>query len=448
MDDVRGTGLSRGLVGLLQRPIGAADRRRAALHVLDWVGCAAAGAMTPPGIAMIAYGRTMPVGRCRTVGGSSLSSRDAALVNGAMGNVLEMDDFYRAAIVHPGPVVVPAALAIAEEIDASADALLDAVIRGFEAMIRVGRSVGPAHYKYFHNTATCGVFGSAIAAGSLLGLDEDRMVHAIGNAGTQASGLWQCRLEDCMSKQLHNGRAAQSGLTAAQLAGHGFTGARLILEGALGFFRGMCPDGSPETLLKEPDEPWLIHGTSFKPWPACRHTHAAIDAALTLRSRILLQDIRTVVIETYRDAIALCDNPRPRTPVEMKFSLQHACAVVLLRGRPVLEHFDTRANEDADVAALRAKVRVVASDRYTRIYPAHLGTSVQIELRSGQSVRHEVTDPLGDPENPLTTEDLCEKARTLLASAGYSSVAAAGVIGAALALPENGTVAELSRHLT
>jgi 2-methylcitrate dehydratase PrpD len=447
MDDGLRTELSRGLIGLLRRPIGAADRRRAALHVLDWVGCAAAGATTPPGMAMIAYGRTMPAGRCRTVGGMRLSSRDAALVNGAVGNVLEMDDFYRTAIVHPGPVVVPAALAVAEETDASADGLLGAVIHGFEAMIRVGRSVGSAHYKYFHSTATCGVFGSAVAAGSLVGLDEERMLHAIGNAGTQASGLWQCRLEDSMSKQLHNGRAAQSGVIAAQLASHGFTGARLIFEGPLGFFRGMCPDGFPEKLLEGPDGPWLIHGTSFKPWPACRHTHATIDAALAMRDRVLPRDIDGIVIETYRDAIALCDNPSPRTPVEMKFSLQHACAVVLLRGRPALEHFDARASGDAELAALRAKVRVVGSDRYTKIYPAHLGTSVRIELRNGETVGCDVSDPLGDPENSLTTEALCDKARMLLASAGYSSAAAAAVIGGALALPENGTVTGFTRHL-
>ena len=177
--------LSRGLIGLLGRQIGPADRRRAALHLLDWIGCAAAGALTPPGIAMLAFAGTMPSGRCRSFGGMLLAGRDAALVNGALGNVLEMDDLHRTALLHPGPVVVPAALAVAEETGASAHALLDAVVRGYEAMIRVGRSVGPAHYRHFHNTATCGVFGSAAATGSLLGLDEDRLVDALGNAGTR-----------------------------------------------------------------------------------------------------------------------------------------------------------------------------------------------------------------------------------------------------------------------
>ena len=87
--------LTRGLVDILNRPITAADRKRAVLHLLDWIGCAVAGATTPPGVAMIAYGKTMPSGGCRTVGGVSLTARDAALINGSFGNVLEMDDLYR-----------------------------------------------------------------------------------------------------------------------------------------------------------------------------------------------------------------------------------------------------------------------------------------------------------------------------------------------------------------
>jgi 2-methylcitrate dehydratase PrpD len=447
MAEPRPAGLTRGLARLLRRPIAATDRTRAALHVLDWVGCAAAGARTPPGVAMIAYGRTMPEGRCRAVGGFALTSRDAALVNGAVGNVLEMDDFYRTALVHPGPVVVPAAFAVAEETGASGAALLDAVIRGFEAMIRVGRSVGPTHYKHFHNTATCGVFGSAVAAGSLLGLDEDRLVDALGNAGTQASGLWQCRLEDTMSKQLHNGRAAQSGIIAAQLATHGFTGAEHILEGPLGFYSGLCPDGQPERLLAEPEGPWLLHGASFKPWPACRHTHPTIDAALALRDRIEIGAVHRIVVETYRDAVGVCDRPTPTTPVEAKFSLQHASAVVLLRGTPTLEDFDVPAAANTDVAALRAKVELREDAAYTDAYPAHFGASMRIELASGEAVRHDVPDALGDPENPLPGEALIRKAHMLLASAGYSPRAADEMVTAALALGEGGTVDMLARRI-
>jgi 2-methylcitrate dehydratase PrpD len=433
--------LSRGLARLLARPVGEAERARAALHVLDWIGCAAAGARSPPGEAMIAYGRTLTDGRCRAVGGLTLTAHGAALVNGAVGNVLEMDDFYRTAIVHPGPVVIPAALAAATQETASGPTLLDAVVRGFEAMIRVGRSVGPTHYKYFHNTATAGVFGSAAACGSVLGLSEDALVHALGNAGTQASGLWQCRLEDTMTKQLHNGRAAQSGLLAAELARCCFTGPSLIFEGPLGFFKAMCPDGQPELLLAGADEGWLIHATSFKPWPACRHTHATIDAALAVRNGIEPARIRRIVVQTYDDAVSICDNPAPATPVETKFSLQHAAAVVLLRGRPTLADFDLSAARDPAVAVLRGKVELHRDDRFTRVYPARFGAALVVELEGGEERQLDVADAFGDPENPMPMPALVDKAFMLLESGGYPRSAAEAIVSAALDLPRRGTAA-------
>ena len=287
----------------MARPVGRAERERAALHVLDWMACASAGSRTEPGLAMGRFARTLTPGPCATFAGPSLSEGDAALVNGSLGNVLEMDDFYRTAIVHPGPVLVPAALAMAQASGATGPQMLDALVKGFDIMIRLGRSVGPAHYRYFHNTATCGVFGAAAIGAALLELQASAMRDAFGNAGTQASGLWQCRLEDSMSKQLHNGRAAQSGLLAVRLAQHGFTGAHAILEGELGFFRAMCPDAQPDRMAGGDEDRWLIHDTSFKPWPACRHAHAVIDLALALRDAVGGAEIATIDVHSYRDAV-------------------------------------------------------------------------------------------------------------------------------------------------
>lgn len=426
--------LTEELLDLLERPITNTDRERASLHVLDWLGCAAAGALTPPGERLRAFATSLSAGPCRTVGGAMLGSRDAALINGGLGNVLEMDDFYRTALVHPGPVVVPAALAGGVESQASGPAILEAIVRGFEVMIRIGRSVGPAHYRHFHNTATCGAFGAAAAVGSLLALNRSQMLDALGNAGTQASGLWQCRLEDTMSKQLHNGHAAQSGMLAAQLARHGFTGAHQILEGDLGFFAGMCPDANPPALLAEPQAPWMIHGTSFKPWPACRHTHPVIDAALALRERVGPTSIDRIDVATYADSVAICNGPEPKTPVQTKFSLQHAAAVVLLRGAPRLADFDVPAARAADVAALRHRVFLGEDPAMTARYPAHFGAAMRITLDDGSVHEHMVGDALGDPENPLTSDALCAKARMLLQASGYSGDEAETMIRASLAL--------------
>jgi len=431
----------------LARPVGRAERERAALHVLDWLACSSAGSRTEPGLAMGRFARTLAPGGCATWAGPALAEGDAALVNGALGNVLEMDDFYRTAIVHPGPVLVPAALAMAQATGASGAQMLDAVVKGFEIMIRLGRSVGPAHYRYFHNTATCGVFGAAAIGAALLDLQPSAMRDAFGNAGTQASGLWQCRLEDSMSKQLHNGRAAQSGLLAARLAQHGFTGAHAILEGELGFFRAMCPDALPERMAANDEDRWLIHDTSFKPWPACRHAHAVIDLALALRDAVGGAEIASIDVHSYRDAVRICDKPEPRTPVEAKFSLQHAIAVCLLRGTPGLNDFDVPATQDSTVAQLRAKVRLHEDDALTAVYPVHFGAAMRIALRDGRVLQAHVTDALGDPEMPLSQAQLHGKVNMLLGATEHTPAQIEAIIADCAALVDAPHVGDVARWM-
>lgn len=437
--------LTEGLAKLLARPVTAADRARAALHVLDWTGCAVLGAESEAGRAMATYGARLGQGACRAIRAGARDAAGAAFVNGAYGNVLEMDDIHKTSILHPGPVVVPAALAAAERRDAPAADFLDGVVRGYEAAIRVGRSVGRAHYRNWHNTSTCGPFGAAAAAGSLLGLNAAQMTAALGNAGTQSAGPWQCRLEGAMSKQLHTARAAASGLAAAELAALGFTGPRLMLEGPLGFYAAMCADPKPEAVLAEPDGPWLIHATSFKPWPACRHGHATIDAALQLYGKAAPADIEEVVVRTYADAAAICDCAEPATVLQAKFSLQHTVAIVLLEGPPPLEAFEPSAFPRA--AALRRKVRLEAAEPYASAYPQRYGAGLTLRLKDGRMLAAEAPDALGDPENPVTPAQVEDKARMLLGAAGLESARIDRIVGAAAELPRGGALADLTRLL-
>jgi 2-methylcitrate dehydratase PrpD len=437
--------LTEGLVALLARPIAAADRRRAALHLVDWIGCAAAGAASEPGAIFREHAGRLPWGPARIVLGSRSTARGAALANGAFGNVLEMDDVHREAILHPGPVVTPAALALAAERNAPGPDLLDAILRGYEAMIRIGRAMGGGHYARFHPTATMGPFGAAAACGSLLGLDAERTVWALGNAGTQAGGVWQCRHEPVLTKQWHTARAATSGLEAAQLAALGLTGPRLILEGPQGIFAAMAPDARPHRVLDGPDDPWMVHATSFKPWPACRHAHAAVDAALVLRDRVAGRPIATVAVAAYADAISFCDRAAPRSTIEAKFSLQHAVAVALLQGKPSLADFEPPALARPDLTALRERVSVAEDAGFTRAYPLHFGSSVAVTLADGTVLREEVPDALGDPENPLDEAAILAKATMLMQSVGVAQPE--DVIAAALALADGAPVSRLNDAL-
>ena len=426
------------LVALLHRPVGPDDRRRAVLHLLDWVGCAAIGAASEPGRLLRNWADAAGPGPCRVLFGKSASAGVAAFANGGFGNVLEMDDVHKTAILHPGPVVIPAALAAAQTTGRDAAALLDGIVRGYEAVIRLGRTVGPAHYARFHNTATCGPFGSAAAACDVLGLPTAQWRHALGNAASMAGGVWQMRHEPVMTKQLHTARAAEAGLTAAQLAAAGFTGPSAILEGPQGFYAGLCPDGDPDALLTEPEGRWLIHVVSFKPWPACRHAHAAIDAALVLRRKLEGRRPVRVAIETYSDAAAFCDRPRPTSTPDAKFSLQHAVAVALIDGPPTLSAFEPAALDRADLADLRARCEVTVSTRFDDAYPRHYGSGVRLTLSDGDALDARVDDALGDPESPLQPSAIRNKATTLMCAAGISKPAAEGIADRCLAIADAG----------
>jgi 2-methylcitrate dehydratase PrpD len=434
--------LTEGLVSLLARPIAPADRQRAALHLVDWIGCAAAGAITEVGEVFREDAARKPWGRAPIVLATRTAARDAAFANGAFGNVLEMDDVHREAILHPGPVVIPAALALAAERGASGPALLDAILRGYEAMIRIGRAIGRSHYAHFHPTATMGAFGAAAACASLIGLDAERTAWALGNAGTRAGGVWQTRHEPVMSKQFHTAHAAATGLESALLAAIGLSGPRFILEGSQGLFAGLSRDAAPHRVLEGAGDPWLVFATSFKPWPACRHAHAAVDAALALRARIGGAEIGAVRIESYADALAHCDRAVPRTVIEAKFSLQHAVAVALLSGKPTLADFEPPAIARPDLTALRARVVVAEHAAFSDAYPLRFGSAVEVTLRDGTTLRESVADALGDPENPLLAQDILLKATMLLESA--SVIQPRRILDAALALADGAPVSALA----
>lgn len=442
--------LTRRLAARLARPVDAEMRARAALHVLDWAGCALAGAPSPAGRAMAAALAGEGGGKCTLVGaGRSASPLTAAMLNGALGNVLEMDDVDKRAILHPGPSVIPAALAACESAGADGSAFLDAVVRGYEAVIALGRAVGPGHYAFWHNTGTCGPFGAAAAAASVLRLDEVRTAHALGLAATQASGFWQTRHEPAsMAKQLHTARAAHAGLSAAQLSAQGFEGPLAILEGPQGFFAATCPGADPESVMADHGAHWLVEQVSFKPWPACRHAHAAIDAALAASAAgIKAEEISKAEIVTYADAITFCDRPQPASVIEAKFSLQHALAVTLMRGEPQLSDFDPGAFNDTAVRAFAARVTVRAGEPYSSAYPARYGAGLSLTLNGGEVSVFDQPDALGDPENPLSLEQLAAKARRLAIHGGHDASGADALVNAALSLSDGGPLVDFSGAL-
>lgn len=432
----------------LHRPVLPVLRRRAALHLLDWAGCAVIGATAPVARLLSDVLLIDQHGPCTVIGRDfGVGPEAAARYLGALGNIYEMDDVDKRARLHPGPVVIPAALAAAQARGADAETLLNAIVRGYEAMVRLGRALGDTHYRYWHSTASCGTIGAAVAVASILGLDRDATGHAIALAVTRTGGLWETRNDPrSHAKQVHNAMAAGDGWLAAMMAAGGLRGPAGILDGKEGLFAATAGAADPALILADATAAhWCLSDISLKPWPACRHAHPVIDAALALldqmgRERLNVDQVAGIAIQTYGDALRFCDRPAPGTVIEAKFSLQHAVAVTLLGGPPPLSAFEPASIADPDATALRAKVKVAVGEPYESRYPFRFGARLALTLSDGTLFVQEQADALGDPENPLPDDRAVAKARTLMGVAGMAAGDIDRLIGQCLALADNGPV--------
>jgi 2-methylcitrate dehydratase PrpD len=399
-----------------------ADTQRS---VLDWLGSALAGSVEPP--ARMVQQVVRGFGTCdeATVFGSGHSSAaGAALANGVASHILEFDDVHKGSTLHPAAPIIPAALAVAEREHADGRAFLLAVAVGYEAALRIGEAVGINHYRFWHPTGTAATFGAAMASGSLLRLDSRRMLDALGSAGTQAAGLWEFNADGAMSKHLHPGKAAFNGILAADLAKTGFTGASRILEGERGFFRATSVDSDPTRITSGLGAHWKISENCYKLHSCCGHTHTAIDAAIGLRTRLTQVDrtidaVKECQVETYGPGFEIVKETNPRTPFQAKFSLAYVTAAALLEGRVGLEQFSPDRFSDAGVieariASLLPRIHAKVTEDLTAMYPAAWPARIHIILKDGSELSGGVDYPRGNPENPVSTEELEDKFRLLI----------------------------------
>ena len=277
----------------------------AKLYVLDYLGVALYGATKPWSRVVARRARRLAGGGGgpATVLGAGWRAAPelAVLVNGAAGHAFELDDVHDESGCHPGTVVIPSALAVAEDRGASGADVLAAVVLGYEVMCRVGLAVGnPGHIvRGFHPTGTQGPFGGAAAAGRLLGLDAGRMVDALALAASFAGGLMEFSLSGGMVKRLHAGRAAEGGVLAAYLAGDGLTGPATALEGRYGFCAAFTDTPDLGSLTDRLGERWAIREITVKPYACCSELHSMIDAVRAIKDAHAFDpgDVDRVVIE-------------------------------------------------------------------------------------------------------------------------------------------------------
>jgi 2-methylcitrate dehydratase PrpD len=389
----------------------------AKLCFLDWLGSAIAGTGALPTDIVIDLVKELGGNEEATMvtSGERTSSLWAAFVNGAASHIVETDDIHRTGLVHPSVVVIPAGLAIAEREGSSGRDLITAIALGYEMAIRVGQALGPSHYEKWHTTGTAGTFGAAAAAAKLLALDAEQTVWALGSAGTQAAGVWEFLADGAMSKQLHAGKAAMNGALAALLAQRGFTAAERIFDGEKGFLKATSRDVRLEKLTEGLGDRWEMLGTSFKPYAACRHIHSAIDATVqALRGRQLPpREVERLTVRLYGAALDLCERVEATTPYAAKFNIPFCVATAVRYGKVGPEAFTEERLEERDIKELMRRVVLKRDDELDELYPQKWPAVVEIVTRDGRREEVRVETPKGDPENPMSREDLAAKFRDL-----------------------------------
>lgn len=346
------------------------------------------------------------------------SALNAAFCNGSASHSLDFDDLHNPSIIHLACVVIPPVFALAEAEHKNGKEMIAATVAGYEVGARVGESIIPESYFFWHTTGTAGTFGAGASAASMLGLAGPAFVHALGSAGTQAAGLWEFLKEGAMSKTLHAGKSSYAGVLSAYLAQKGFTGATQILEGEKGFCKAMVETPHLEKLTQGLGKGYKIDENSFKPYACCKHSHAALYAVQVLRKNKKLRsfDISSIDLHINNITNFLINNPEPKNPYGCKFSIQYCVAGMLKYGEMGVEQFAPDIINDKDVRAMMQHINIIEDPEIEAVHAidsSRLASKVVLHCRDGRTLEMQVDYPKGDPPNPMTWEDSIAKFMSL-----------------------------------
>jgi len=432
-------------------PPAVTDKVKQAL--LDAIGCAFFGLSLPWGHIMVELAQDRSARKEATVIGAGFQGdlEYACVANGTLIHSFDFDDYHRAKL-HPAAAVIPAALAVGESENVSGEKLLEALVAGYETMIRISLGTGPnsSRLKGWHLTGTCGTFGAAAAIARMMNLEAAETQSALGLAGTQSSGLWAFNADGAMSKRFHPGRAAQSGLLAATLARRGFTGPGQILEAEDGgFCRATSDDVHFEKITDGLGEVFETQDVCIKPYACCGSIHSSIDAALDIRANpdFAVEDIDEIAAlgsEVVR--IQTGWDYQPSTVLAAQMSLKYCVAAALIDGDCSAEQFTPERITDEALVALANRITFEVDPELDSLYPAHFCGGVAVTSKSGKSWARRVYDPKGSPVSPLSDDDVIRKFVGLAEFAGKKDQVGR-IVGAVQHLEELRSVKELTSLL-
>lgn len=342
----------------------------------------------------------------------------AILTNAYSAHVLELDDGHRAGMMHLAAPIFSAILPIAEQQNVTLENYLKAVIIGYEAAIRLAKTIQPEHKKRgFHCTGTCGTIGCAISIAYVLNYSKQEKLNVLSAACTSAAGLLEVIMGQSQQKPYNISHAALAGYTAATF-GKYLVGPDDILYGKRGFINNFCESPKIEKLISK-GKPEILGGY-FKPYAACRHCHAPIEAALEIYAQgISSKEIKHVNIATYGLAVYGHEHTDVDSVNSAKMSTPFGVAIALLYGNAGMEMYTPSYIEDKAVKVMMSKISIYEEAEMSALVPDKRVASIEVLLHDGNVLEYRVDYPLGEPENPISLDAIFSKFDSLLQATQY-----------------------------
>lgn len=390
---------------------------------LDYLGVAMAGFSVLKGKESQIF-ESASDDECHIIGTyNTVHANIAALLNGISAHMIELDDGHRIGMVHLGAPIISALLPIAEKEKISSNDFLYGIIIGYEVAIRLACCVQPGcKLKGYHATGTCGTVGAAMAIAAALHFDKEQMKSALSAAITSAAGVLEMIEGDTEMKPYNAGRAAMDGLTAAYIGKARFKAPEDALGGKRGFLKVMTDEPKLESLTNFDTSKLMIETIYMKPYAACRHCHPEIEAALFIRKMdgFNIEEIEDIHVDTYKLAVAGHDHVDIKGVNSAKMSIPYSLAVALVCGNAGLHEYSEDCISDEKILGITQKVSVSDLDEFTALCPQKRVAEVKIRTKSND-YSYKVEYPKGEPENPISNEELELKFRDLAMFGGLTS---------------------------
>lgn len=396
-----------GLVALTQ-PLGIQAKRQARNVLLDYLGVLAGGR------------KSLEEKHPELIS----SAPSESFLNGFAAHVLELDDGHRHGMIHLGASIVTAVLDAAKKENLKSEDVLRGIVMGYEVAVRCARAIQPGHKERgYHVSGTCGTIGSAMGIAFANGYSVEQLKSTLACAVSSAAGVLEIQEQASELKPYNVGRAAMAGVVAAQVGKLGLPGPDDIMGGKRGFLAALTDTPKPEFLTDFSNDDYAIMGIYQKVHAACRHCHPAIDATIDMRNDLGLnaEQIDHIEVRTYKLAVGSHDHIDIMGISSAKLSTPYAVALAVVKGSAGYADYNEANLDDYNIKLITRKVRVIEDENLTAQSPAVRGAKVTIYLKDGNVYENTCLYPKGEPEHPLSQEELEGKFRGLAIYGGLSS---------------------------